>query len=311
MVDEATDKINNSATVTATNQNPSNGVIHEIDEVLFPDIYGTLGDNLRKRFSYATLIEQFDNLQISNLIEEDGHLSLIIPPSNIYGDIESWLDMELTDEQKSEIWKYNMIREDLTGIGPGTQIALQTLMGDSIYVSMQQFGVYQFNQYIPVNQLASVVHSSNGPIYFVDGAPVPDKYQGVLTLMDKRHYLQTVRSALAVAKMTGRMYNSDNNADEQFTVFMPRNDAQGVNSLPATETELANILKYHVLFEKVTADELQHNQTYTTWQGEEITITRNGNLIMINGFATIKLADLEGTNGVVHVIDSVLTPPEQ
>ncbi len=111
--------------------------------------------------------------------------------------------------------------------------------------------------------------------------------------------------------MTGRMYNSDNNADEQFTVFMPKNDAQGVNSLPATETELANILKCHVLLEKVTADELQHNQTYTTWQGEEITITRNGNLIMINGIATIKLADLEGTNGVVHVIDSVLTPSEQ
>lgn len=107
------------------------------------------------------------------------------------------------------------------------------------------------------------------------------------------------------------MYNSDNNADEQFTVFMPRNDAQGISSLPDTEAELANILKYHVLLEKISANDLMHNQTYTTWQGEELTITRNGDLITINGTATIKLADLEGTNGVAHVIDGVLTPPAQ
>lgn len=308
MVETSTGTINNSAAVTSKNQSVSNGIIHKIDEVLFPDTFGTIGENLRKRYSYATLIEQFEDLDLSGLLEEEGHLSLIIPPTNSFEDLGSFFEVELTDEQITEIWKYNMVREDITGIGPGTQIALETVMGDSLYVSMEQAGQYLFNQYITMNQLSEVIHSSNGAIYFVDGVPAPDKFHGVLTLMDKRHYLRTVRSAMAVAKMTGRMYNSDNNADEQFTVFMPRNDAQGINTLPEGETELANILKYHVLLEKIKADELQHNQTYTTWQSEEITITRNGDNITINGTATIKLADLEGNNGVVHVIDSILTP---
>jgi transforming growth factor-beta-induced protein len=311
VVDGTTDKINNSATVTGTDQNPSNGIIHEIDEVLLPDAFGTISENIGKRFTLDGLSDLLEELAITGLLEEEGHLTFIIPPSGIYDDLEGWYDMVLTNEQIVEIWKYNMIREDITGIGSGTRVALETLLGDSLYVSMDQPGDYVFNQYTHKIQSASIIHSSNGAIYFVDGLPTPDRYQDVLTLMGKRHYLSTVRSALAVAKMTGRMYNSDNNADEQFTVFMPRNDAQGVNSLPATETELANILKYHMLLEKVTADDLLHNQTYTTWQGEEITITRNGDLITINGTATIKLADLEGTNGVVHVIDGVLTPPAQ
>ncbi|MEX2347240.1 MAG: fasciclin domain-containing protein [Balneolaceae bacterium] len=302
-------KINNSANVNERNQQASNGTIHAVDEVLFPDTFGSIADNIKKRPALNSLFEHFSHLELLNLLETEENLTLVVPPPAIYNDIESWLGSTLTDEQKIEIWKYNMVPQDLSGFGPGTQTALETIMGDSLYFTVSGTNQYTFNLSQTGENSSSSIRSANGTLYELDGLLLPDKYTGVLTLMDKRFYLNTARVALATAKMTGRMYNSDNNADEQFTVFIPRNESTGLDNLPADEEGLAGIFKYHVLLEKITADQLQHNQTYTTWLGEEITITRNGDQIVINGAATITLPDLEGTNGMVHVIDSVLTPP--
>lgn len=308
-VQSGSGRVNNSAAVVSKNRSVSNGIVHKIDEILFPDIYGTVLDNIRKRYTLAGLNDQFEALELTGYLDGDEYVSLMIPPAAIYDDIESWMEISLTDEEKAEIWKYNLVHADLNGAGPGTQTALQTVMGDSIYLTMIHPGQYLFNRHYATDEnLTTTIRSVNGTLYETDVLLVPDKYQGVLTLMDKRYYLNTVRAGFAVAKMTGRMYNVLSNADEKFTVFIPWNNATGLGNLPADEEGLANILKYHVLLEKVTADQLQHNQTYTTWQGEEITITRNGDSITINGTARIKLADLEGTNGVVHVIDQVLMP---
>lgn len=306
-------KVNNSAAITSKNKTVSNGVIHAVDELLLPDRYGTISENLKKRFDYSMYYALLEELNITDLLDIPGPISFVLPPveSSEYLEYikEFWSEMAFTDDQIAEFWKYHIIEQDISGLGVGTQTALQTMLGDSLYISVPSQGKYVFNccsdlQNIPT----SVISSSNGAIYKWDGMLSPDKYSGVLTLMDKRYYLTTVRIGFATAKMTGRMYNSMNNADEHFTVFIPRNDTPGLENLPSDEEGLSNILKYHVLLEKLTADQLQHNQTYTTWHGEEITITRNGDVITINGIATIKLADLEGNNGVVHVIDGLLQP---
>ncbi|HET8865747.1 MAG TPA: fasciclin domain-containing protein, partial [Gracilimonas sp.] len=297
-------KVNNSAVITSKNKTVSNGVIHSVDELLLPDSYGTINENLKKRFDYSDYYSMLEELNITELLDAEGPLSFVIPQVGMLDDIVSyWNTVGFTNEQKTELWKYHIIEQDISELSPGTQTALQTMMGDSLYISVPIQGKYIFNccndlQNIPT----SVIPSSNGVIYKWDGFMYPDKYTDVLTLMSKRYYLTTVRSGFAVAKMTGRMYNSMNNADEKFTVFIPRNDSPGLENLPTDEEGMASILKYHVLLEKLTADQLLHNQSYTTWSGEEITITRNGDVITINGTATIRLADLEGTNGVVHVI---------
>lgn len=306
----AGNRVNNSALITEKNISVSNGIIHSVDNVLFPDIYGTVLDNLKKRYTFTPLVDQMGAIGLHELLEEEGHISLMVPPPVIFSDIETWLGRSLTAEQQEEIWKYNMIRQNLGGYISGTKTALQTVMGDSVYLVINHPGQYLFNiHHSTTTDPTQKIVSSNGVIYQMDGLLTPDRYNGILTLMDKRYYLSTVRIGFAKAKMTGRMYNALANSDEEFTVFIPKNDSQGLENLPEDEEGLADILKYHVLLEKVTADQLQHNQVYTTWQGEEITITRNGDLITINGTATIKLADLEGTNGVVHVIDAKLELP--
>jgi transforming growth factor-beta-induced protein len=301
--------LNAAAVVSRKNESFDNGVVHHMEDIILPDAFESIADNIRKRYEMSDLYEQLDELNLINLLDGDEPVSFIVPPAQIYNDPGSWMEMPLTEEQIAEIWTYNIIPNDISGLAAGTQTAFQSLQGDSVYVTVDGQGAYALNTHEIMDNLSGgIIRSKNGSLYNVSSWLRPDKYLGVLVLMDKRYYVTQVRLALAKAKMTGRLYNSVNNAQEQFTVFIPANGSAGTETLPQDENELANILKYHVLLEKISLEELQHNQTYTTWQGEEITITKNGDTVMINGEAAVTLGNLEGTNGVVHIIDRVLTP---
>merc|ERR1719253_668415 len=95
-----------------------------------------------------------------------------------------------------------------------------------------------------------------------------------------------------------------------FTVFAPTDDAfkaAGVNvSDVATVTA---VLTYHVLNGKVMSGDLKATQEVATLEGRKITVTKDANGVMINGKAKVTTADVEATNGVVHIIDQVLLPP--
>ena len=73
---------------------------------------------------------------------------------------------------------------------------------------------------------------------------------------------------------------------------------------------LASILTYHVAGGTVLSGELSDGQMITTVNGADVTISIDADgVVMVNGTATVVVADIEASNGVVHVIDAVLTPP--
>jgi uncharacterized surface protein with fasciclin (FAS1) repeats len=100
-----------------------------------------------------------------------------------------------------------------------------------------------------------------------------------------------------------------------FTVFAPTDEAfaalpEGtVESLLLEENrdQLIAILTYHVVPGAVMSTDLSDGMTATTVQGGEITVSL-GDSVMIND-ATVTTADIEASNGVIHVIDSVILPP--
>ncbi len=105
-----------------------------------------------------------------------------------------------------------------------------------------------------------------------------------------------------------------------FTVFAPSNSAFDklpagtVNSLvtPEMKPTLTKVLTYHVVPGRLTAANLTSGQVLTTVQGEQLTVTKNGNDVMIRdakgGTARVTIADVVSSNGVTHVIDTVLMP---
>ncbi|MGP1357707.1 fasciclin domain-containing protein [Roseicyclus sp.] len=99
-----------------------------------------------------------------------------------------------------------------------------------------------------------------------------------------------------------------------FTVFAPTDEAfaalpEGtVEGLLADPEALAAILTYHVVPGAVMSGDLSDGMTATTVNGADITISIDGSTVMVND-ATVTAADIEASNGVIHVIDSVILPP--
>lgn len=98
-----------------------------------------------------------------------------------------------------------------------------------------------------------------------------------------------------------------------FTVFAPTDEAFG--AIPAdqlsalledTET-LTAILTYHVVSGKVMAADVVNLTSATTVQGSDVTITVSDSGVQVDG-ANVIATDIQASNGVIHVIDAVITP---
>ena len=99
-----------------------------------------------------------------------------------------------------------------------------------------------------------------------------------------------------------------------FTVFAPTNEAfaklpEGkVDSLLADIPTLKKILTYHVVAGKVMAADVVGLDSATTVQGDEVKIAVVDGKVKLNDSAMVTATDLEASNGVIHVIDTVLIP---
>ena len=102
--------------------------------------------------------------------------------------------------------------------------------------------------------------------------------------------------------------------DGPFTVFAPTDEAfaalpEGTVEnllLPENKEQLIAVLTYHVISGKVMSTDLQDDMMAATVQGSSVTIDLD-NGVMVDG-ANVVAADIEATNGVIHVIDAVILP---
>lgn len=98
-----------------------------------------------------------------------------------------------------------------------------------------------------------------------------------------------------------------------FTVFAPTNeafakiDAATLKAVLADKKKLTEILTYHVVPGKVKSSDLSDGQSAKTVEGDDVNFTIKNGVVKVNDARVIK-ADIDASNGVIHVIDSVLMP---
>jgi uncharacterized surface protein with fasciclin (FAS1) repeats len=103
-----------------------------------------------------------------------------------------------------------------------------------------------------------------------------------------------------------------------FTVFAPTNAAfekvpkETLESLMKDENKatLQDILQYHVSVGVFKPEMLQDGQVINQANSGNITITKKDGKLIVNGTATI-VASIPASNGIIHVIDGVLLPPQK
>ncbi len=151
---------------------------------------------------------------------------------------------------------------------------------------------------------------SNGVIHVIDSVMLPaDK-----NLVETADAAGTFKTLLTAAKAAGLA--DALTGDGPLTVFAPNDAAfaklpEGTvaNLLkPENKSQLVAILKYHVVSGRVYSDAAVAAGKAATLQGQPVEITVSGGAAMVNS-AKLLATDLDASNGVIHVVDSVLMPP--
>ncbi|HET7292463.1 MAG TPA: fasciclin domain-containing protein [Vicinamibacteria bacterium] len=100
-----------------------------------------------------------------------------------------------------------------------------------------------------------------------------------------------------------------------YTVFAPTDEAFAkvpkdvLEALAKDKAKLQEVLKYHVLTSKWTTDDIKLVKQTGTAQGKAVSFGAAGGALTVNGAKVIK-PNIDCTNGMVHVIDAVLLPPQ-
>ena len=98
-----------------------------------------------------------------------------------------------------------------------------------------------------------------------------------------------------------------------FTIFAPSNEAfkavpaKTMDDLAKHPDKLKDVLTFHVLPGKLTAADVK-NSSLKTLNGAPVTVSKAGEFVTVDQ-AMVQTADVQASNGIIHIIDSVLIPP--
>jgi transforming growth factor-beta-induced protein len=301
----------NDAKVIITDIETSNGVIHVIDTVLLPPAKPSdIVDVAVADGRFTTLAAA---LQAANLVETlkgEGPFTVFAPTDEAFaslpeGTVEALLQPENL-QKLSDILLYHVAPGKLMAEEVASMEEIETVLGPTLKVKVDMGNVYVNDAQI----ILTDIEASNGIIHVIDAVLLPPADIVDTAIADDR--FTTLVAALEAAGLVETL-----KGEGPFTVFAPTNDAFAKLPAGTVETllkpenleQLKNILLYHVVSGKVMAEEVITLNAADTVLGQPVTIKVEDGKVYIND-AQVTVTDIETRNGVIHVIDMVLLPPQ-
>lgn len=288
------------ANVTRADIPARNGVIHLIDGVLLLDIVQkVLSDD-----NFSTLATAVAEAGLVEALRGDGPFTVFAPTNDAFDALpEGALSDLLADtEALTEVLLYHVLSGSvLAGDLPGV-VSKETLAGYPVLFDLSDGA--KINE---SNITVTDIYTRNGVIHVIDAVLLPPENDIVATAVAAG--FSTLATALTEAELVSALQG-----EGPFTVFAPTNEAfaalpEGVLAdllLPENQSQLQDILLYHVVDGQIFSGNLVDGATPTTLQGQTLTVDLSEG-VMIND-ANVTTADIITTNGVIHVIDAVLLP---
>lgn len=301
----------NEANVILADIVASNGVIHVIDAVLLPpeetsgkDIVDTaVADGRFKTLAAA--------LQAGGLVETlkgKGPFTVFAPTDDAFAKLpKETLEALLKPENKEQlvgILTYHVVPGTLMAADVVKETLLNSVNGAPVQVKVDMDKVYVNDAQI----ILTDIKASNGVIHVIDTVLLPPKDIVDTAVADGR--FKTLATALQTAGLVETLKGKG-----PFTVFAPTDDAFAklpkgtVEALLKDKAQLTSILTYHVVAGRVMSTDVVKLTTANTVNGKPITIKVKDGKVYIND-AQVIIADILTSNGVIHVIDTVLLPPK-
>ena len=308
--------LNDTVEVIITDVEASNGVIHVIDSVLLPpaklsDIVDTAVADGR----FTTLAAALGAANLVNTLKGEGPFTVFAPTDDAFaklpaGTVESLLLPENLEQLKS-ILLYHVVSGLVMASDVVTLTSADTVLGDAITIKVEDGKVF-LNDTVEV--IITDVEASNGIIHVIDSVLLPPaKLSDIVDTAVTDGRFTTLAAALGAADLVETL-----KGEGPFTVFAPTDDAFAklpagtVESLllPENLEQLQSILLYHVVSGKVMASDVVTLTSADTVGGQAITIKVEDGKVFLNDTIEVIITDVEASNGVIHVIDAVLLPPQ-
>merc|ERR1712194_264925 len=310
----------------------TNGVVHVINGVLTPP--STLGAAEKNIVELAAGIPDLSTLVTA--LSGTGPFTVFAPTNEAFAALPAATLASLLKpaniKELDAILEYHVIAgaavraEDLKASQD-----VKTLEGQKLHITKAAGSVTVQK----VKVIQADLAATNGVVHVIDGVltpPMPSVQfafapgrlsaskrtlgsagKNIVQLAEGIPDLSTLVTALKAGKLVTALQG-----DGPFTVFAPTNEAFAalpaatLASLlkPANIEQLDAILKYHVISgAAIFADKLLRSTDVKTLQGQTLSITKVNGTLTVQKAKVIK-ADVAATNGVVHVIDGVLSPPK-
>ncbi len=266
---------------------------------------------------FSTLVTALTTADLVTTLQGDGPFTVFAPTNEAFNKLDEGVLQLLLDNPSSlaDILKYHVVSGKVmsTDLSDGNVESL--LSGKSINVSISG-GTVSLNSSATVTN--ADVEASNGVIHIIDEVLIPEGFEfpkpSIVSIASETPSLSILVDALT---MFPDLVNALS-ADGSYTVFAPTNDAFvallgviGQSSLEdIPEDVIERLLKYHVISgSALMSTDLSDGQMAATLLSadDKITVGISGSSVMINN-ANVTSANIEASNGVVHVIDAVLVP---
>lgn len=301
--------LNGSAKVVATDIVGTNGVIHVIDQVILPISNQSILDAAMGIEDFSSLVAALAKTNLASTFMMEGDYTVFAPTNDAFAAFLESIDVafeDLTAEALMPILKYHVVGSKVMSS------SLETGYVNSIYAAMDDKPVSIFVKVdggVLLNGSVSVtaadVETSNGVIHVIDGVLTPTS---VVDIAINNSNFSKLVEAVVKAGLVETL-----SAEGPFTIFAPTDEAfnklfadLGVNGIEDLSAEaLLPILQYHVVAGNVLSSDLTNGDVATLNGDIKISLSE---MVTINDDSEISAVDIQGTNGVVHVINKVLLP---
>ncbi|WP_070105127.1 fasciclin domain-containing protein [Anaerolinea thermophila] len=297
-----------NAQVVLTDVRASNGIIHVIDTVILPP--DDIVDTAVKDGRFKTLVAAVQAAGLVDTLKGEGPFTVFAPTDQAFAKLPAGtLNTLLKPENKQqlvEILTYHVVPGKLPAAEVVKQFEIKTAQGQPVLVKVDGDKVFINNAQV----ILTDIRAGNGIIHVIDAVILPPKDIVDTAVGDGR--FKTLVAAVQAAGLVETL-----KGEGPFTVFAPTD--QAFAKLPAgtldellkpeNKQKLTDILTYHVVAGKVYAKDVVNLKEATTVLGKNVTIKVMDGKVYIND-AQVIITDILCSNGVIHVIDTVILPPQ-
>ncbi|MEC7484891.1 MAG: fasciclin domain-containing protein, partial [Candidatus Thermoplasmatota archaeon] len=300
----------NGATVTATDVPTSNGIIHVIDKVLLP----TATPNDIPRTAQCTgihdsLVAAVVQAELLETLQGEGPFTVFAPTDQAFAD--AGIDLAALDDEEGKAALADILLYHVVGSEVSSSAVEECGTATAVNGNILSFGV---GDAVTVNGATVTlpdVATSNGVIHVIDKVLMPTDTPNDIP---RTAQCTGIHDSLVAAVIQAELLETLQ-GEGPFTIFAPTDQAfadAGIDlaslDTPEGKAILSDILLYHVVAGEVPSSALS-DCTSTNAVNEQPLAFTVGDTVMVND-ATVTLPDVATSNGIIHVIDTVLTPSD-